>query len=91
LEPTQEEPFRELHSKDRLAALNNNGNNYKNKIIEPLNKFKLMPTFMIATLTRVACVVVLVTDLPLKSLLNVLVLMATPNLDLIALELEKKL
>jgi hypothetical protein len=31
---------------------------------------------MIATRTRVACVVVLVIDFPLKSVLNVLVLMA---------------
>jgi hypothetical protein len=44
-----------------------------------------------ATRTRVACVVVLVIDIPLKSLLRVLVLMAFPNLDRIALELKLKI
>ncbi len=47
-------------------------------------------TFMIATRTRVACVVVLVIDLPLKSLLSAFVLIATPNLDRIALELWER-
>ncbi len=45
---------------------------------------------MIATRTRVACVVVFVMDMPLKLLLSVLVLMAFPNLDRIALELKEK-
>jgi hypothetical protein len=45
---------------------------------------------MIATRTRVACVVVFVMDMPLKSLPRVLVLMAFPNLDRIALELKEK-
>ncbi len=46
---------------------------------------------MMATLTRVACVVVFVMDLPLKSAVKVLVLMAWPNLDLMARELKKKI
>jgi hypothetical protein len=45
-------------------------------------------TLRIAILTRVACVVVLVMDRPLKSELRVFVLMAVLNLDRMALELE---
>jgi hypothetical protein len=43
-----------------------------------------------ATLTRVAWVVVLVIDFPLKSALRVLVLIAWPNLERMARELKKK-
>ncbi len=43
---------------------------------------------MMATLTQVACVVVFVIDFPLKSALNVLVLIAWPNLARIARELK---
>jgi hypothetical protein len=41
------------------------------------------------TLTLVACVVVLVNDIPLKSGPKDLVLMPAPNLDLMAQELVK--
>ncbi len=41
------------------------------------------------TLTLVACVVVLVNDIPLKSGPNDLVLIPAPNLDLMARELVK--
>jgi hypothetical protein len=49
-----------------------------------------LQTLRMATLTRVACVVVLVIDFPLKSALKVLVLMAWPNLERMAQELEKE-
>ncbi len=46
---------------------------------------------MIATRTRVAWVLVLVTDTPLKSSVRVLVLIAAPNLERMAFELKRKL
>jgi hypothetical protein len=52
------------------------------------NKTKQIDTLRMASRTRVACVVVFVIDIPLKKVLRVLVLMAAPNLDLMARELE---
>jgi len=45
-------------------------------------------TFMMATLTLVACVLVLVIEMPLKSSVRVFVLMAVPNRERIAPELN---
>jgi hypothetical protein len=49
---------------------------------------KVTVTFIMATLTRVPCVVVLVIEMPLKSGPSDFVLMAVPNLDRIAFELK---
>jgi hypothetical protein len=46
-------------------------------------------TFMMATLTLVACVLVLVIEMPLKSSVRVFVLMAVPNRERMAPELNK--
>jgi|APCry1669191812_1035378.scaffolds.fasta_scaffold426100_1 hypothetical protein len=53
---------------------------------KPFSQMEL--TFRIATLTRVARVVTLVIEMPLKSAIKVLVFIAVPNLDRIAPDLK---